>query len=106
MSVDVQKIMDLLPFINMCWSAPFQIGLALFFLWGILGPSALAGLGVMILLIPVNAYIASKTRKLQITQMKLKDHRVKLMNEILSGVKVRLVINSFFKRINLIESLV
>lgn len=86
MSVDVQKIMDLIPFVNMMWSAPFQIAVALYFLWGILGPSALAGLGVMILLLPANAWIASQARKLQIMQMKKKDLRVKMMNEILSGM--------------------
>ena len=47
-----------------------------------------SGLAVMILLIPVNGVIASATRKLQIEQMKNKDKRVKMMNEILSGVKV------------------
>jgi ABC-type multidrug transport system fused ATPase/permease subunit len=92
MSVDVQKIMDLIPFINMIWSAPFQIGLAMYFLWGILGPSSMAGLGVMVLLLPANAVIAAKSRKLQITQMKKKDLRVKMMNEILSGIKVRILL--------------
>jgi ABC-type multidrug transport system fused ATPase/permease subunit len=92
MSVDVQKIMDLIPFINMIWSAPFQIGLAMYFLWGILGPSSMAGLGVMVLLLPANAVIAAKSRKLQITQMKKKDLRVKMMNEILSGIKVRIML--------------
>jgi ATP-binding cassette subfamily C (CFTR/MRP) protein 1 len=59
-----------------------------YFLWGVLGPSVLAGLAVMVLLIPVNAVVASKVKKYQIKQMKYKDQRVKLMNEILSGVKV------------------
>lgn len=43
MSVDAQRFMDLTTYINMLWSAPLQIGLALYFLWGILGPSVLAG---------------------------------------------------------------
>lgn len=80
--------MDLTAYINMLWSAPLQIGLAVYFLWGILGPSVLAGLGVMIVLIPVNGVIANKVKTLQIRQMKNKDERVKLMNEILSGIKV------------------
>ena len=48
-----------------------------------------AGLAVMILLMPVNGFIANATKKLQLQQMKYKDQRVKLMNEILSGIKVR-----------------
>lgn len=53
-----------------------------------LGPSVFAGLGVMILLIPINGVLANATKKLQIKQMKYKDKRVKMMNEILSGIKV------------------
>ncbi|XP_068898239.1 multidrug resistance-associated protein 1 isoform X4 [Tenebrio molitor] len=88
MSVDAQKFIDLTAYINMIWSAPLQIVLALYFLWNILGPSVLAGLAVMIILIPVNGYIANKVKVLQIKQMKNKDERVKLMNEVLSGIKV------------------
>ncbi|XP_058451153.1 multidrug resistance-associated protein 1 isoform X1 [Malaya genurostris] len=88
MAVDAQRFMDLTTYINMLWSAPLQIALALFFLWEILGPSVLAGLAVMIILIPVNGVIANKIKTLQIKQMKNKDERVKLMNEVLSGIKV------------------
>lgn len=43
MAVDAQRFMDLVAYLNMLWSAPLQIGLALYFLWDILGPSVLAG---------------------------------------------------------------
>uniref|UniRef100_A0AAQ5ZAV3 ATP-binding cassette, sub-family C (CFTR/MRP), member 3 n=1 Tax=Amphiprion ocellaris TaxID=80972 RepID=A0AAQ5ZAV3_AMPOC len=85
MSVDAQRFMDLTTFLNMLWSAPLQIMLALYFLWQNLGPSVLAGVAVMIMLIPFNAVIAMKTR---VEQMQYKDARIKLMNEILNGIKV------------------
>uniref|UniRef100_H2Z8G2 Multidrug resistance-associated protein 1 n=1 Tax=Ciona savignyi TaxID=51511 RepID=H2Z8G2_CIOSA len=88
MSVDAQRFMDLMSYLNIVWSGPFQIILALYFLWNILGPSVLAGLAVMVLLIPVNGVIAAKARALQVKQMKYKDERIKLMNEILNGMKV------------------
>uniref|UniRef100_A0AAG5CVY7 ABC-type glutathione-S-conjugate transporter n=1 Tax=Anopheles atroparvus TaxID=41427 RepID=A0AAG5CVY7_ANOAO len=88
MAVDAQRFMDLTTYINMLWSAPLQIALALYFLWQLLGPSVLAGLAVMIILIPVNGVIANMMKTLQIKQMKNKDERVKLMNEVLSGIKV------------------
>lgn len=88
MSVDAQRFMDLVTYLNMIWSAPLQISLAIYFLWQILGPSVLAGLAVMIVLIPVNGVVANKAKNLQIKQMKNKDERVKLMNEILNGMKV------------------
>ncbi|CAB0007608.1 unnamed protein product [Nesidiocoris tenuis] len=88
MSVDAQRFMDLTTYLNLVWSAPMQIALALFFLWQTLGPSVLAGLAVMIIMIPVNGVVANKMKTLQIKQMKNKDERVKMMNEILSGIKV------------------
>ncbi|NWI58575.1 MRP3 protein, partial [Calyptomena viridis] len=88
MSVDAQRFMDLMTFLNMLWSAPLQIILALYFLWQALGPSVLAGVAVMVLLIPFNSAIAIKTRAFQVEQMRYKDSRIKLMNEILGGIKV------------------
>uniref|UniRef100_A0A3Q1G5Y0 ATP binding cassette subfamily C member 3 n=1 Tax=Acanthochromis polyacanthus TaxID=80966 RepID=A0A3Q1G5Y0_9TELE len=88
MSVDAQRFMDLTAFLNMLWSAPLQIMLALYFLWQNLGPSVLAGVAVMVMLIPFNAVIAMKTRAYQVEQMQYKDARIKLMNEILNGIKV------------------
>lgn len=44
MSVDAQRFMDLMAYINMLWSAPLQIALALYFLWQHLGK--LVGLGL------------------------------------------------------------
>uniref|UniRef100_A0A0K8S5R1 ABC transmembrane type-1 domain-containing protein n=1 Tax=Lygus hesperus TaxID=30085 RepID=A0A0K8S5R1_LYGHE len=88
MSVDAQRFTDITTHLNMLWSAPLQISLALYFLWQILGPSVLAGLAVMIIIIPVNGFIANKMKTLQIKQMKNKDERIKIMSEILSGIKV------------------
>ncbi|KAM9744789.1 multidrug resistance-associated protein 1 isoform 1-T1 [Menidia menidia] len=88
MSVDAQRFMDLITYINMIWSAPLQVVLALYFLWQNLGPSVLAGVAVMVLMVPVNAVIAMKTKTYQVAQMKSKDSRIKLMNEMLNGIKV------------------
>ncbi|CAH1986538.1 unnamed protein product [Acanthoscelides obtectus] len=88
MAVDSSRISMMTIFINMVWSAPLQICLSLYFLWQELGPSVLSGLALMILLIPLNGYIANKVKTMQGKQMKNKDERVKLMNEILNGIKV------------------
>nr|XP_044603416.1 multidrug resistance-associated protein 1 [Equus asinus] len=88
MSVDAQRFMDLATYLNMVWSAPLQVILALYLLWLNLGPSVLAGVAVMILMVPVNAVMAMKTKTYQVAHMKSKDNRIKLMNEILNGIKV------------------
>ena len=67
MSVDAQRFMDLMSYLHMIWSAPLQIVLALIFLYFTMGFSIFAGFAVMVLLIPVNAVIAAKSRKLQVS---------------------------------------
>ena len=46
------------------------------------GPSVFAGLAVMIIIVPVNMVIATRVEELQMSQMKLMDKRVKVMNEV------------------------
>ena len=68
MSVDAQRLQDATGYLWMTWSAPLQIGIALYMLWSLMGVSVLAGLAVMILIIPINAVIAAVSRKLQVSQ--------------------------------------
>uniref|UniRef100_A0A4W4G2Z6 ABC-type glutathione-S-conjugate transporter n=1 Tax=Electrophorus electricus TaxID=8005 RepID=A0A4W4G2Z6_ELEEL len=86
-SADTQKLMDFVVYFNAVWLAPIEIGLCLFFLWQRLGPSALAGIATVILIFPLNGLIAKMRSKLQV-QMKYMDGRIKLMNEILNGIKI------------------
>ena len=87
MAVDASRFLELFQFINYL-SAPVQIAITLWLLYYELGISVFAGVGVMVVLIPINSYIASIVKKYQTKQMKLKDKRLKIMNEVLSGVKV------------------
>lgn len=88
MSVDAQKLMDVTSFLHLLWSNVLQIALSIFFLWRELGPSVLAGVGMMVLLIPINGILVSKNRKIQVNNMKSKDKRLKIMNEMLNGIKI------------------
>ncbi len=89
MSVDAQRFVDLMTFIHLIWSAPLQILLSLIFLYNAIGPSIFAGLAIMLLMVPMNAAIASYRKKLQAKQMVFKDSRIRLINEVLNGIKVR-----------------
>lgn len=66
MSADAQRFNDVINFIHLLWSCPLQISLAIYFLWQELGPSVLAGLAVMVLLAPLNGFLASKSRDFQV----------------------------------------
>lgn len=89
MSVDCQRVQDMTGYLWMLWSSPLQIALAIYMLWQQLGVSVMAGLAVLILLIPINGVLAFKSRRYQVQQMKFKDERLKLMTEVLNGMKVR-----------------
>uniref|UniRef100_A0A8B9SEE7 Multidrug resistance-associated protein 1 n=1 Tax=Apteryx owenii TaxID=8824 RepID=A0A8B9SEE7_APTOW len=88
MSADTQQLMELTVNLNLLWSAPFQILMAIIFLWQELGPSVLAGVAVLLLVIPINALIAAKVKSLKKSQMRYSDQRVKLLSEMLHGIKI------------------
>ena len=69
MSVDASRIADLTQYFHIVWSGPFQIGLAVYFLYQALGAAIFAGVGVMVLMIPVNAILATRSRVLNKRQM-------------------------------------
>ena len=88
MSIDTQRLMDVILSLNLLWSSPLTIALSMYSLWGYLGPSSLAGLAYMLLFIPVNGWISSKMKYYQKSNMSNKDNRMKAMNETLDGIKV------------------
>ncbi|KAL8871245.1 MAG: hypothetical protein Q9174_002883 [Haloplaca sp. 1 TL-2023] len=87
MAVDTQRLQDLTQYGQMLWSAPFQIILCMISLYQLVGPSMLAGVGAMILMIPINGLIARLMKRLQKEQMKNKDSRTRLTTEILNNMK-------------------
>ncbi|KAL2911652.1 hypothetical protein HK105_208860 [Polyrhizophydium stewartii] len=102
MSVDASRLSDLCTYLQILWSGPFQICMAVYFLYQSLGPSIFGGVAIMVLMIPVNAVLATKSRALGKEQMGNKDTRTKMMDELLSGIKVIKLYaweNSFLKKI-------
>ncbi len=71
MSVDAQRLMDVVTYLHMLWSAPVQILISLVFLYQTMGASVFAGFVVMLLMIPINAVIASISRKFQVSVVHL-----------------------------------
>lgn len=87
MSVDQQRLSDLCQWGQQVWSAPFQIVLCMLSLYNLVGVSCFAGVAAMLIMIPINGFIARFMKRLQLTQMKYKDSRAKLMTEILNNMK-------------------
>lgn len=87
MAVDAQRLQDLTQFAQQVWSAPFQITLCMVSLYNLVGWSMLAGIGVMIFMVPINGFIARFMKTLQKEQMKNKDGRSRLIAEIINNMK-------------------
>ncbi|KAL8990630.1 MAG: hypothetical protein Q9177_000759 [Variospora cf. flavescens] len=87
MAVDTQRLQDLAQYGQMLWSAPFQILLCMLSLYQLVGISMLAGVGAMVIMIPINGFIARLMKRLQKEQMKNKDTRTRLTTEILNNMK-------------------
>ncbi|TRY79300.1 hypothetical protein TCAL_05131 [Tigriopus californicus] len=88
MASDASTIEEVLPRLNMVWSMPFQIILAVFFLYQELGPSVFSGVVILLILIPFNMVTSRYDRKFQSAYMKVKDQRIRSMYEILSNIKI------------------
>ncbi|PQE26101.1 abc metal ion transporter protein [Rutstroemia sp. NJR-2017a BBW] len=87
MAVDTQRLQDITQYGQQLWSAPYQIILCMLSLYQLVGLSMLAGVGAMILMVPINALIARLMKTLQKEQMKNKDSRTRLIAEIINNMK-------------------
>ncbi|THC93377.1 hypothetical protein EYZ11_007134 [Aspergillus tanneri] len=87
MAVDQQRISDLASSGAQLISGPFQIILCLISLYQLIGPSMFAGVGVMLIMIPLNSAITRSMKRLQVTQMQTKDARTRLMIGIINNMK-------------------
>jgi len=83
MSVDAQRLMDLMAYVNTIWSAPLQIIVSLYFLYNTMGVSILAGVAVMVLLIPVNLFVSRIARKIQVRELKLESWPILVAGSVL-----------------------
>lgn len=66
MSVDAERIMEVVQYLWMIWSSPLQICIAIYLLYGILGPAVFAGLAAILIMFPINSILASIEAKLQV----------------------------------------
>lgn len=87
-AVNAQMVGDLTTYLNIIWSAPFQIIVTMVMLWKYLGVAALIGVSTILLFIPLNIIVGNKTKKIQLLKLKQQDSRIKMMNEVLSGIKI------------------
>jgi ABC-type multidrug transport system fused ATPase/permease subunit len=87
-STDVSRIDFCCGFFHMSWSAVIQLVICLALLIANLGPSALAGFAVFILLAPIQNEIMKFLFRTRRNSMEWTDKRAKLLQELLGGMKL------------------
>lgn len=88
MSNDTAQLQRFLQFVGMILTAPISIILALVLIYQQVGNATWVGVGFMILLAPINMVVFSIVSKQRRKVLKYSDLRVKMMNEILAGIRI------------------
>ncbi|CAJ1966107.1 unnamed protein product [Cylindrotheca closterium] len=88
MSNDTMQLQRFLQFVGLTLSAPLQIVIALLLIFQQVGNATWVGVGYMVVLAPVNVVVFSVVSKMRRKVLKYSDLRVKMMNEILTGVRI------------------
>ena len=87
-SVDTQRINDGLEYVGNLWGAPLQVVIGMWLVYREVGTAALIGSIGLLILVPLNLIGGKFVEKLETKQLAAKDSRLKLMSEILNGIKV------------------
>nr|XP_033794309.1 multidrug resistance-associated protein 7-like isoform X2 [Geotrypetes seraphini] len=88
MSIDTESLIAFCTSFHEVWSLPLQFLASAFLLYLQMGVSSLGGLCLILLLAPINKYAAGRIMQSRIKMMEHKDSRIKLMTEILRGIRV------------------
>ncbi|KAM8843081.1 LOW QUALITY PROTEIN: ATP-binding cassette sub-family C member 10 [Synchiropus picturatus] len=88
MSTDTERTVNFVNSFHELWSMPFQFAIALYLLYLQVGVAFLGGLAVALLLVPFNKLLAARILGNNEEMLKHKDRRVKLMTEVLFGIRV------------------
>ncbi|KAG0270789.1 Multidrug resistance-associated protein 1, partial [Linnemannia exigua] len=102
MSVDVERIGFAVIAIPMSISSVFEIVLAIYLLYDRLGPSSLTSVGVIIMIIPMQALMAKVVNKAKDRKLAAMDNRIRILTEVLSSIKTVKMYsweNAFRKRV-------
>ncbi|XP_060665712.1 probable multidrug resistance-associated protein lethal(2)03659 [Drosophila nasuta] len=70
------------------WLGPLELLIASYFMYQQIGVASLYGIAILILYLPLQTYLSRLTSKLRLRTALVTDRRVRMMNEIISGIQV------------------
>jgi ABC-type multidrug transport system fused ATPase/permease subunit len=89
MAVDAFKVSEICAYLHFLWAnTPVQVVVAVYLLYRILGYSSIAGIGMMMLLLPINMYVAKQFAVIQKLILAATDARIHTTNEVLTNIRI------------------
>ncbi|XP_050315625.1 probable multidrug resistance-associated protein lethal(2)03659 isoform X2 [Anthonomus grandis grandis] len=87
-SNDVARFENLMKDIHPLWLSPIELLIILVLLYLYVGPYGLTGILLLLLFIPFQMWLGKKTSIFRLNTALRTDERIRLMNEIISGIQV------------------
>ncbi|XP_077017993.1 ATP-binding cassette sub-family C member 10 isoform X2 [Tamandua tetradactyla] len=88
LGTDSERLLNFAGSFHEAWGLPLQLAITLYLLYQQVGVAFVGGLVLALLLVPVNKVIATRIMASNQEMLQYKDARVKLMTELLSGIRV------------------
>ncbi|CAH7216168.1 Abcc10 [Phodopus roborovskii] len=88
LGTDSERLLNFAGSFHEAWGLPLQLAITLYLLYQQVGMAFMAGLVLALLLVPVNKVIATRIMVSNQEMLGHKDARVKLMTELLNGIRV------------------
>ncbi|XP_012578180.1 PREDICTED: multidrug resistance-associated protein 7 isoform X2 [Condylura cristata] len=88
LGTDSERLLNFAGSFHEAWGLPLQLAITLYLLHHQVGLAFVGGLILAVLLVPVNKVIATRIMASNQAMLRHKDARVKLMTELLSGIRV------------------
>ncbi|KAF2858147.1 hypothetical protein K470DRAFT_260069 [Piedraia hortae CBS 480.64] len=89
MAVDSFEVAEVSAYLHFLWAeAPVQFIMSIALLYRVLGTSSIVGIGMMILLLPVNLVISRRFSAIQVQILAATDARIHATNEVLTNIRI------------------
>ncbi|MBZ3870188.1 Multidrug resistance-associated protein 7 [Sciurus carolinensis] len=88
LGTDSERLLNFASSFHEAWGLPLQLAITLYLLYNQVGMAFVGGLLLALLLVPVNKVIATRIMASNQEMLQHKDARVKLVTELLSGIRV------------------
>ncbi|KAJ8252922.1 hypothetical protein GJAV_G00207050 [Gymnothorax javanicus] len=88
LSNDVNRFDEVTIFLHFLWAGPLQAAAVIGLLWNEIGPSCLAGMAVLVILMPMQTLFGRLFSRFRSKTAAFTDNRIRTMNEVVSGMRI------------------